>query len=123
MGLFSKKEKKTVAQDCGCGCGSEKVEKVESTHCDCCNDGNKTISSIKVLGSGCKSCHLLYVNTQEAVKNCGLEIEVEYITDMAKVVSYGVMSMPVLVINEKIASSGQVLKVTEIENLFKKIGC
>jgi len=121
MGLFSKKEKKAEVQ--GCCCGSEKVEKAENTHCDCCNDADKTISSIKVLGSGCKSCHLLYVNAQEAVKNCGLEIEVEYITDMVKVVSYGVMSMPVLVINEKIASSGQVLKVTEIENLFKKIGC
>lgn len=80
------------------------------------------VCCVKVLGGGCKSCHELYVNTQEAVKNLGLGVEVEYITDMEKVMSYGAMSMPLLVINEKIASMGKVLKTTDVEKLFHKLG-
>ena len=34
----------------------------------------------------------------------GLSVEVEYITDMQKVMEYGVMSMPALVVNEKVVS-------------------
>lgn len=50
-------------------------------------------------------------------------IEVEYITDMEKVVGYGVMSMPAIVINEKVVSMGKVLKASQVEELLKKHGC
>ena len=50
----------------------------------------------------------------------GLTIEVEYITDMEKIMQYGVMSMPALVVNEQVASMGKVLKAKEIETLLKK---
>ena len=44
---------------------------------------------------------------------------VEYITDMEKVMSYGVMSMPAVVVNEQVVSMGKVLKPSEIEKLLK----
>ena len=66
--------------------------------------------SIKVLGSGCKFCHELYENTKEAVKNIGLSVEVEYVTDLEQVMGYGVMSMPGLVVDEKVASRGRCLR-------------
>lgn len=47
-----------------------------------------SLVSIKVLGSGCKSCHQLYENTKEAVKNAGLSVEVDYITDLEKTFSW-----------------------------------
>ena len=50
----------------------------------------------------------------------GLSVEVEYITDMEKVMSYGVMSMPAIVVNEKVAVFGKVLKVAEVETLLRK---
>ena len=49
----------------------------------------------------------------------GLKIEVEYITDMQKVMEYGVMSMPAVVVNEKVVSTGRILKVAEVEKLLK----
>lgn len=49
-------------------------------------------------------------NANQAVKNMGFFVGVEHITDMQKVMEYGVMSMPVLVVNEKAAS------LVEIEN-------
>ena len=78
--------------------------------------------SIKVLGSGCKFCHELYENTKEAVKNIGLSVEVEYVTDLEQVMGYGVMSMPVLVVDEKVASTGKVLKTADVEKLLHKLG-
>ena len=56
------------------------------------------------------------------MEELGLGIEVEYITDMEKVMTYGVMSMPVIVVNEKVVSMGKVLKPAEIIKLFGKLG-
>lgn len=78
--------------------------------------------SIKVLGSGCKFCHELYENTKEAVKNIGLSVEVEYVTDLEQVMGYGVISMPGLVVDEKVASTGKVLKTADVEKLLHKLG-
>ena len=50
----------------------------------------------------------------------GLTIKVEYVTDMEKIMQYGVMSMPALVVNEQVVSMGKVLKVNDVETLLKK---
>ena len=52
----------------------------------------------------------------------GLNVEVEYITDMEKVMGYGVMSMPAIVVNEQVVSMGKVLKTADVEKLFRKLG-
>ena len=105
MSLFKKKT---------CCCGN--AAKTEP----CCTEKLGAIASIKVLGAGCKSCHQQYEYVKEAVKNIGLAIDVEYITDMAKVMEYGVMSMPAIVVNEKVVSAGKVLKATDVEKLLKR---
>lgn len=80
------------------------------------------IVSLKVLGAGCKSCHAQYENAKAAVKAIGLPVEVEYITDMEKVMAYGVMSMPAIVVDEKVVSMGKVLKVADVMALLHKLG-
>ena len=134
MGLFNfgkKKEEQETTCACNalveetkeescCCCGSNSVE-AETENC-CCKDAGDSLTSIKVLGAGCKSCHELYENTKEAVKNAGFSVEVEYITDMEKVMGYGVMSMPVLVVNEEVVSMGKVLKAADVEKLLHKLG-
>ena len=124
FGIGKKKEEKTPTCCCdapakpvqeeSCCCGG--IEKADGT---CCTNGKMTV---KILGSGCKSCHALLENTQEAVKAMGKEndIQIEYVTDMEKIMQYGVMSMPALVICEKIASVGKVLQPAEIQSLIEK---
>ena len=51
-----------------------------------------------------------------------MSIEVDYITDMKKVMAYGVMSMPAIVVNETVASMGKVLKNSEVIKLLGKMG-
>ena len=70
------------------------------------------------MGAGCKACHTQYENTKDAVKNIGIDIEVEYITDMQKIMEYGVMSMPAIVVNDKVVAFGKVLKTAEVEKLL-----
>lgn len=74
---------------------------------------------VQVLGSGCKSCKALHENVLEAVKNAALDCDVEYITDMEKIMSFGVMSMPALAVNGKVVSSGKVLSVAEAEKAIR----
>ena len=121
MSLFGKKKEEKKAAECGCSCGcacdaAEIQEGAASS--TCCGEKVDGICCIKVLGSGCKNCHTLYENEQEAVKAAGLNVEVEYITDLQKVMEYGVMSMPALVINEQVVSMGKVLKAGDIEKLI-----
>ena len=71
--------------------------------------------NIKVLGGGCKSCETLLKATKEAVDKKGIEAKVEYITEMQKIMEYGIMSMPALIINEKVVSVGKVLSEKEVE--------
>ena len=122
MSLFNfgrKKEEENKKTACSCGCPTSEAEKITN---DCCPEAKEGICCIKVLGAGCKSCHEQYENTKEAVKAMGLSVEAEYITDMQKVMEYGVMSMPALVVNERVVSQGKVLKAAEIEKLLNKLG-
>ncbi|MBP7347344.1 MAG: thioredoxin family protein [Butyrivibrio sp.] len=86
------------------------------------NNSENKINSIKVLGSGCKNCHTLFVNTNEALKTMGISCEAEYITDMTVVASYGIMSTPALVVNDQVVAMGKVYHAAEIEKLLHKLG-
>lgn len=106
---------------CGCN-GAVSEEKTFVGTEDCCTCGGNGCH-IKVLGAGCKSCHEQHENVKKAVANMNLDAEVEYITDLEKVMSYGVMSMPAIVVNEQVVSMGKVLKAAQVEELLKKLGC
>ena len=126
FGLGKKKEEVKVEPACAC---NGKATAHEASSCCCKNqqeenicDKDNKITSIKVLGAGCKSCHKQFENVKKAVEELGLEIEVEYITDMEKVMTFGVMSMPAIVVNEKVVSMGKVLKSVEVIKLLGKLG-
>lgn len=129
MSLFgSGKKKEEVNVEPACACNG-KATAHEASSCCCKNqqeenicDKDNKITSIKVLGAGCKSCHKQFENVKRAVEELGLEIEVEYITDMEKVMAFGVMSMPAIVVNEKVVSMGKVLKSVEVIKLLGKLG-
>ena len=79
---------------------------------------NNQITSIQVLGSGCPTCKKLFELTQKAVAELNLKTEVEYITDIQKIIELGVMSSPVLTINGKVALVGQLPNLEKIKELL-----
>lgn len=120
MSLFGKK-KEAEAPACACGCPSGEAAETEAAG-ECCGSPVEGVCCVKVLGAGCKSCHEQYENAKQAVKDMGLGVEVEYITDMEKVMTYGVMSMPAIVVNERVVSMGRVLKAGDVEKLLREQG-
>ncbi len=73
---------------------------------------------IEVLGPGCTKCKTLEKLTKEAIAETGVTAEVEKVEDIVKIVSYGVMSTPALVIDQKVAVSGRVPSKEEIKKLL-----
>jgi small redox-active disulfide protein 2 len=73
---------------------------------------------IKILGSGCANCKKLFENTTTALKELGLEVEIEEVKDINQIIDYGVMKTPALVVDEKVKSSGRVLSSEEIKKLL-----
>ena len=71
---------------------------------------------IQVLGSGCATCKKLFELTKNAVDELGLGVEVEYITDVQKIIDMGLMSSPVLAmtVNPCWSVASEVEKITEI---------
>ena len=112
---FGKKKEEKQTQTCCCNGSSNTTDEVKNT---CCGRKTDGICCIKVLGAGCKSCHEQYENAKKAVAELGLSIEVEYITDMEKVMSYGVMSMPAIVVNDTVVSMGKILKTADVVKLL-----
>ncbi len=75
---------------------------------------------IEVLGSGCKTCKKLFEITQKAVSELGLNTEVEYITDVQKIVAMGLMQSPVLAINDKPVMVGFSPDIEKIKKIIKE---
>ena len=76
--------------------------------------------NIKVLGTGCPKCKSLEKATREVVTEMGIDAEVEKVEDIVKIMQYGVMRTPALVINEKVVMSGSVPSISEMKELISK---
>ncbi len=74
-----------------------------------------TKTTIKVLGSGCPSCKKLYTKVLKNVKEIDRDLNVEYITDITKILELGVMSSPVFMINDRIIFVGRIPDDKEIK--------
>lgn len=81
---------------------------------------NKTMK-IQVLGSGCPTCKKLFEITSQAAKELNLPNEVEYITDIQKIIEMGVMQTPVLAINGKPVLTGKMFDMEKIKELLTKL--
>ena len=74
---------------------------------------------IEILGTGCPKCKKLEENAKKAVAELKIRAEVVKVTDIGKIVEYGVMSTPALVIDGKIKASGRIPDVGEIKKWLK----
>lgn len=76
---------------------------------------------IKVLGTGCSGCKALHETVLKAVNELNLSVEVIKEEDLMKIMAYNVMSLPALVINEKVVSKGKRLSVEEVKQLISNV--
>ncbi|MCG6189234.1 thioredoxin family protein [Maribellus maritimus] len=73
---------------------------------------------IKVLGTGCAKCKKLEQITENVVKEMGLDATIEKVEDIYKIMQFGVMQTPGLVVNGKVVLTGRLPKSDELRNLL-----
>lgn len=76
------------------------------------------MKEIKVLGTGCAKCTTLYDNVKNAVAELGIDAVVEKEQDIMKIMEYNVMSVPALVVDSNVLSTGKVLTIEEVKKLL-----
>ena len=75
---------------------------------------------LHVLGSGCDKCNRLAQTTRTAAEELGLDFELEKVTDMLRYAEFGVMVTPALVIDGKVAVTGRVPSLEEVNTMLNE---
>jgi small redox-active disulfide protein 2 len=76
------------------------------------------MKKLQVLGPGCPKCVELAKRTEAAVKAAGGDFEVEKVSDLRKIMAFGVMMTPALVVDGEVKVVGQVPSVEEIKKII-----
>ncbi len=76
------------------------------------------MKKIQVLGTGCAKCEKLAETAKQAADNLGLDYEIEKVTDLNQIMSFGVMSTPGLAVDGKVLVAGKVPSQADIEKLL-----
>jgi len=71
-------------------------------------------TEIKILGTGCPKCNSLEKLTQKAVKESGIEANIEKVEDIMEIMNYGIMRTPGLVVNGEVKVSGRLPSEKEL---------
>jgi small redox-active disulfide protein 2 len=74
---------------------------------------------VQILGVGCPNCKRLEDNAREAIKALGIDVEIEKVTDIDQIMSFGVMMTPALAIDGAVKSVGKVLSKEQIMELLR----
>lgn len=75
---------------------------------------------IEILGAGCPKCKQLTANAEAAVKELNIQAEIGKITDIDKIIEYGVMMTPALAVDGTVVSAGKVLTKDDIKKIISK---
>ena len=83
------------------------------------NSQDGDMKKILILGTGCMKCEKLYEMVNQAVRELGVEYEVEKITDLNKITEYGIALTPALVVDGEVKLAGKL--PTNVEEIKRYI--
>jgi small redox-active disulfide protein 2 len=73
------------------------------------------MKKIQILGTGCPKCKLLMANAESAVKELGIDAQIEKVDKIHDIMKFGVMVTPALVVDGQVKSAGKVLSPEDIK--------
>lgn len=76
---------------------------------------------VKVIGAGCPDCDKLKASTEAALKELGINAEIQRITALKDIVLLGVMTAPSLLVDGKLLISGQAASKEEVRKQLEKL--
>ena len=74
---------------------------------------------IQILGTGCQKCDKLAENAKQAASELGLDFEIEKITDLNRIMEFGVMLTPALAIDGNVKFSGKAPSAAELKKFLQ----
>ena len=77
------------------------------------------MKKLQILGTGCPKCKKLAENAENAAEDLGIEYEFEKVTDINKIMNFGVMMTPALAVDGEVKVMGKVVSIEEIKELIK----
>jgi len=76
------------------------------------------MKNIQILGTGCPKCKRLTENALAAADKLGIDYNLEKVTEIDRILGFGVMMTPALVIDGKVVASGSVPSSEEIAKML-----
>lgn len=73
---------------------------------------------IQILGTGCPKCKALTEAAEHAAKDLGVAYEIEKVTDIEKIMSFGVMMTPALVVDGDVKVVGRIPAADELKKIL-----
>jgi small redox-active disulfide protein 2 len=78
------------------------------------------MKKIQILGTGCTKCNALTANAKEAAAILGEEVEIEKVTDLNQIMTFGCMTTPGLAVDGQLVSQGKLLKPEQIMKFIRQ---
>jgi len=75
---------------------------------------------IEILGTGCPKCKKLNELTKEVIQELGISAEIKKVTGINKIIDYGVMITPALVIDGDVKIAGKIPSKQDITEWIKE---
>lgn len=76
------------------------------------------MKDIKVLGTGCANCKATVKLVEEIAHAMGVEISLEKVEDIQKIMGYNIMATPGVVIDGQVVHAGGVPTRSKVESWF-----
>ena len=77
---------------------------------------------LQILGTGCPKCKLLTEHTETAARELGLDYELEKVTEIEKILAFGVVATPALVVDGEIKVFGHVPTTGRLKEILATPG-
>jgi small redox-active disulfide protein 2 len=76
------------------------------------------VKKLQILGTGCSKCKQLTEQVELAAGQLGIEHQIEKITDLQEIVSFGVMTTPALAVDGQLKVAGNIPSIEELKRLI-----
>jgi len=76
------------------------------------------MKTLQILGTGCPKCRKLAENAEAAARHLGISYRMEKVTDIRKIMDFGVMMTPALAVDGTVKVAGKVPSPDEIERIL-----
>jgi len=73
---------------------------------------------LQILGPGCPKCKKLAENAEAAARELGIEYRLEKVTDVGRILDFGVMVTPALVVDGEVKVAGKVPGVGDLKEML-----